>query len=181
METIEIMVRNKIPRFKKDSAKSIITWNTGYIINFDFDEEWEHVKTLRVVNDKGDIIIPDIVFEGNSVELPKITDTNHIGIGVFSGNLSSTTKLILACRKSILEDDGAPLPPTEDVYNQIMGILEGKAEKSTTLSGYGITDAYTKNEIDVLVGDISSILNVIQNNIDETVELQDAYIGGGIE
>lgn len=180
METIEIMVRNKVPRFKKDSAKSIITWNTGYVINFDFDEEWGHTKTLRVVNDKGKII-QDIVFEGNSVELPKIADTAHIGIGVFSGDLTSTTKLILACRKSILEDDGAPLPPSEDVYNQVIGILDEKAKKSTTLAGYGIADAYTKYEIDSLVGDISSILCVIQEDVDETIELQNSYIGGGVE
>lgn len=180
METIEILVRNRVPRFKKDSAKSIITWNTGYVINFDFDEEWGHTKTLRVVNDKGKIV-QDIVFEGNSVELPKIADTGSIGIGVFSGDLKSTTKLTLACRKSILEDDGTPLPPAEDVYNQVMGILENKANESTTLAGYGITDAYTKDEINGFIGDASSMLDIIQEDVDETIELQNSYIGGGVE
>lgn len=206
METIEIMVRNKVPRFKKDSAKSVITWNTGYIINFDFDEEWGHTKTLRVVNDKGDIIIPDIVFEGNSVELPKITDTNHIGIGVFSGNLSSTTKLILTCRKSILEDDGAPLPPTEDVYNQIMGVLNGKAEKNHSHDEYlSITsfdevakeaeDAYTianntQEEVKNIKGELKDKApkehthddyikaDEIDNALNSIIDIQNSYMGG---
>ena len=180
MESIEIMVRNRVPRFKKDSAKSIITWNTGYVINFDFDEEWGLTKTLRVVNDKGKII-QDIIFDGNSVELPKITDTGYIGIGVFSGDLTSTAKVELMCRKSILEDNGDIIPPTENVSISVMDILENKADKSTTLAEYGITDAYTKDEIDSLVGDVSSMLSIIHGDAQETIKLQSSYIGGGVE
>ena len=32
------------------------------------------------------------------------------------------------------------------------------AEKSTTIAGYGITDAYTKTEINNMIGDIESLL-----------------------
>lgn len=138
METIEIMVRNKIPRFKKDSAKSIITWNTGYIINFDFDEEWDETKTIRIVDDRSNLI-EDKIFTGNSVELPKVTNTSYIGIGVFSGDLKSTTTLILSCKKSILEEDVTPLPPTEDVYSQIMKVLNDKATKSHTHNDYALS------------------------------------------
>lgn len=37
----------------------------------------------------------------------------------------------------------------------------GKANASTTLAGYGITDAYTKTEINTMIGDIESILATI--------------------
>jgi hypothetical protein len=85
MDTIEILVRNKIPRLRSNSLKSIITWNTDYIINFDFDEEWDETKTIRIVDDKSNLI-EDKIFTGNSVELPKVTNTSYIGIGVLSGD-----------------------------------------------------------------------------------------------
>lgn len=34
--------------------------------------------------------------------------------------------------------------------------VEGKADKATTLAGYGITDAYTKTETDALLGNVQS-------------------------
>ena len=55
---------------------------------------------------------------------------------------------------------------TEDVLNSKGYLTEhqdisGKADKATTLSGYGITDAYTKSEIDSMIGDVESILDAI--------------------
>lgn len=37
---------------------------------------------------------------------------------------------------------------TEAEFNQILATVGNKVDKSTTLSGYGITDAYTKTEVD---------------------------------
>ena len=37
----------------------------------------------------------------------------------------------------------------------------GKANSATTISGYGITDAYTKTEIDNKIGDIETLLAAI--------------------
>ena len=48
------------------------------------------------------------------------------------------------------------------------------AEKSTTLSGYGITDAYTKAEIDESIGDIETALLKIE-------AIADSLIGGDAE
>ena len=39
--------------------------------------------------------------------------------------------------------------------------ISGKADKSTTLAGYGITNAYTKTEIDNKIGDIETLLAAI--------------------
>ena len=36
--------------------------------------------------------------------------------------------------------------------------ISGKADKATSLSGYGITDAYTKTEINTMVGNIETLL-----------------------
>lgn len=45
------------------------------------------------------------------------------------------------------------------------------AEKSTTLAGYGITDAYTKSEVDGKIGDIETAL-------DQIIALENSYLGG---
>lgn len=39
--------------------------------------------------------------------------------------------------------------------------ISGKADKATTLSGYGITNAYTKTEIDNMIGNIETLLAAI--------------------
>jgi hypothetical protein len=129
METIEVICRKRQLRQLTTAVKSVIKWNTGYVISFSFDDEWGNAKTLRVVNDKGEII-DDILFNGNMVELPKIYDTKYIGIGVYEGDLKSTTELILACKKSILDYDSEFIePPSENVYNKIIEGLNSKADK----------------------------------------------------
>ena len=125
METINVAV-NK--RQLTTDAEPIIRWNTGYMVNFTFDEEWEDDKTIKIVNDKGQVI-DEKIFTGNSVELPKIANTRYISIGVYAGDLKSTTPLTIGCKESILDYDGPPSPPTEDVYNQMMSALDNKAEK----------------------------------------------------
>lgn len=49
--------------------------------------------------------------------------------------------------------------------------FENKANKATTLSGYGITNAYTKEEVDNIIGDIETALDTI-------IEIQNGLIGG---
>ena len=46
--------------------------------------------------------------------------------------------------------DGAPVPNSSNLINSkaVYEALELKQDKSTTLSGYNITDAYTKSEVD---------------------------------
>lgn len=186
MDVIEILCKDRKLIRHPDSERTIITWNTGYMLNFVFQDDWPETKTLRVVDEKGNIIGGnDIIFTGNQVELPKVVNTSHIGIGIYAGDLISTPKLILACKKSILDDDGTPLPPTNDVYSQVMDVLDKKADAATSISGYGITDAYTKEEINNMFNDvsgliinISSVLTTIQEETNETLNLQNDYIGG---
>lgn len=52
--------------------------------------------------------------------------------------------------------------------------LETKADKATTLEGYGIADAYTKTEIDIQIGDIETAL-------DSILAIQNTLLGGDAE
>lgn len=62
----------------------------------------------------------------------------------------------------------------QEIVNDTVSSIDqsGKyAEQATTLSGYGITDAYTKTEIDGKIGSIDAAL-------DQIIALQNTYIGG---
>lgn len=119
MSIINITIRNKIAQ---NPTKEIVCGNSDYVVYFDFDEEWAShtVKTARFVfNGK----FVDVVFEGNTVNMPVVYDAITCAVGVFAGDLATTTPAIVRCKKSILCDDGVPADPPEDVYNQIMELI----------------------------------------------------------
>jgi hypothetical protein len=49
--------------------------------------------------------------------------------------------------------------------------ISGKADKSTTLAGYGITNAYTKTEIDTIITDNELVVSSALNDLN--IELSD--------
>ena len=48
-----------------------------------------------------------------------------------------------------------------DLEDYINEGLDSKADKATTIAGYGITDVYTKSEIDAMIGNIETLLSQI--------------------
>lgn len=121
MPTIEISVREKVAR-EPTGCAYIVCNNTDYVVQFDFDVEWNahSVKTARFIWNGQ---YRDIVFSGSECAAPAIDDASVVGIGVFAGELRTTTPAMIPCRRSILDGDGIPAPPTEDVYSQIMALL----------------------------------------------------------
>ena len=120
-QRITIQIANKIATCM--TALPIVCGNSDYLVDFIFDEEWnEHsVKTARFkVNDT----YIDKVFEGNVCEIPIITNAKIVWIGVFAGDLSTSTPALVQCRPSILDGEEIPAPPREDVYAQIIELCE---------------------------------------------------------
>lgn len=120
MPNIQINIKDKVAR---GDGTIIICDNSDYIAHFDFDSEWDEfeVKTMRVKTPR--VIYPDIVFSGTSCALPIVSDTLSMTIGVFAGDLHTTTPAYFACVPSILCGGGVPADPTPDVYNQLMELL----------------------------------------------------------
>jgi hypothetical protein len=115
---IEIAVKNKIATKTNDVV--YICGNSDFVIDFDFDAEWNDtpVKTARFITES--MTVHDQVFEGNVCPVPVISDTYKIRVGVFAGNLRTTTPAHVPAKKSILCGTGSPDEPSEDVYAQIM-------------------------------------------------------------
>lgn len=98
----------------------------GYSIQFSFDEEWVglDVKTARFVFARDGIdTYTDVVFSGDTVEVPELSNTREVKVGVYSGDLCTTTPARIPCVPSILCGGGLPADPSPDVYAQIMDLL----------------------------------------------------------
>lgn len=125
---INVTIRDKIA--VRTNEVIYICGNSDFIVNFDFDDEWlEHrLKTARFIYGGS---YTDMVFEGNQCPVPVISDTYNIKVGVFAGDLRTSTPAHVSAKKSILCGSGTPAEPTPDVYNQMMEMFTegmGKVE-----------------------------------------------------
>ena len=73
--------------------------------------------------------------------------------------------------ENLVEQDKELQQTINDIQNQ----LKNKADKSTTLSGYGITDAYTKSQTDTKVSEaISNVVGAAPDALDTLYEIAEA-------
>ena len=116
MHEINITVRNKVAT--RDGT-DYVCGNSDYVVNFDFDAEWDayETKTARFAYN-GKII--DVIFDGAQCTVPVINNAYFFHVGVFAGDLRTTTPVRVPCIKSILCGGGTPADPPDNVYNQIM-------------------------------------------------------------
>lgn len=121
---IEIIVRNKIAKLVEPFIA--ICGNSDYMIRFNFDEEWDAYET-KTARFKWNSTYVDVVFTGNECAMPVVNDAYGVEIGVYAGDLHTTTGAYLPMKKSILCGTGTPTAPPDDVYNQIMHKLNNLA------------------------------------------------------
>lgn len=120
MKTINVLVRDKIASAVGDIV--YICGNSDYVVSFDFDAEWGAygVKTARFVHNG---TYTDVVFTGNQCAMPVIHKAYGIFVGVYAGNLRTTTPAHIPSAASILSAEGTPAEPPDDVYAQLMELL----------------------------------------------------------
>ncbi len=121
MNRIEISVQNRVAW--QTNSVDYICGNGDFVVGFVFDSEWDEyeTKTARFIYNGEHT---DIVFTGTECKVPKILNVKRMEVGVFAGDLYTTTPAFVHCRKSILCDSGAPADPMPDVYAQIMELLK---------------------------------------------------------
>lgn len=120
MHLLNITVENK--KAWLSTPAEIVCDNSDYVIEFTFDSEWDAYpyKTARFFyNSKYD----EVVFEGNTCPVPVISKATGVFIGIFAGDIATTTPAYVPCVKSILCLGGEHADPPEDVYNQIMELI----------------------------------------------------------
>lgn len=116
--------------FKIDSNREIryesqtmVGDNYDYYAHFSFPAEWDRdVKTVRFIKDKQDAKV--VLDENNLCKIPsEVLTGGSIYVGVFSAEKATTTCMIYVSA-SVRQNDTTPLPPTEDVYRQILQLIE---------------------------------------------------------
>lgn len=125
-QRITIEIKDKIATCLTELP--VVCGNSDYVVDFLFDEEWEahDVKTaIFVVNGKATYQ----VFAGTACPVPVIQNTLIAWVGVFAGTiddgtLSTSTPALVKCIPCATDGENVPLPPADDVYNQITGLIE---------------------------------------------------------
>lgn len=112
-------------------------------------------KVSELTNDAGFITVDEVP---ETYVLPTATDTILGGVkigsnikisgGVISVNSGSTTVEGLVQLSDSVSSTSTTLAATPSAVKQAYDLAKGKQSPATTLAGYGITDAYTKTEID---------------------------------
>lgn len=127
---ILVTIRDKVATADKTIY---VCGNSGFAVNFDFDSEWDEfeTKTARFVCDDASYV--DVLFDGTVCPVPIFSNTRRVRVGVYAGNLVTTTPAYITASKSILCDGGTPADPPDDVYDQLMEKLNNLSEEG--LSG----------------------------------------------
>jgi len=132
-KTIKIEVKDKIAK-RINYDDYIVCENKDYVVDFDFDDEWEdnHTKTaIFTYKNASQNTSVEVVFAGNICGIPPILNATKVEIGVYAGDLRTSTNATVPCKKSALSSTGLPQDPLPDVYTQIIqkidsGALKGK-------------------------------------------------------
>lgn len=142
------------------SGKKPVCGNKDYTIRFTFDEEWDAYenKTARFTTELGYV---DVLFVGNECPMPMFSNVLYAEIGVYAGDLQTSTPAYLPVDRSILCGDAPVHPdPPEDLYNQLLERLNA-LEKATI----------SQEAIDQAVSDYLEENPVVAFTTDETLTL----------
>ena len=139
MHIINITVRDKIA--VNPAQGRYVCGNSDFVVHFDFDAEWDayETKTARFVKEDG--TYREQIFTGTECPVPVISDTYKLQVGVFAGNLSTTTGAYVPCKKSILCGSGSPALPEDNSYHVLMGAVN-EASKSAKAAEETLQEAF---------------------------------------
>lgn len=120
MPVINISVENKIA---EADGTLYVCGNSDFVAKFAFDAEWEAYenKTARFCYNNSYV---DVVFTGNECPVPIISGTYFFNIGVYAGNLHTTTPARVPCKKSILCGNESESSASQEVKNEFLDVLD---------------------------------------------------------
>lgn len=146
--------------------------NSEFVIEFAFGDEWKdmYTKTARF---KWNGQMHDQVFDGNRCPVPVISDAFSFTVGVFAGNLRTTTDAYISSKKGALCGGGLPHDPPPDVYAQIMEKLNNAG---------GVTPEQIAAAVEAYL-DENPVEGITQEELEKAVEeaLQQAKDSGAFK
>ena len=121
MPEIHIAVENGVA--SQTDGTVYICGSGDFTAVFAFGEQWqaEDLKTARFQTES---TYQDVLFRGMSCPVPVFTNARKLEVGVFSGNLRTTTPARIALREGIRSAWGPPEDPSPSLYDQLLETLE---------------------------------------------------------
>lgn len=125
MPNINITVREKIAHTISDTC--IVCGNSDYVAIFDFDAEWDayETKTARFIWGG---TFTDVPFTGNECPVPVIPDAVSVLVGVYAGELHTTTAAAIGVRRSILGGSETEAEVSHEIKDTFGKMLAGKID-----------------------------------------------------
>lgn len=134
------------------------------------------VTSTADVSTVGEIVVFDSVtgrvIKGSGIQIASLNEAiakahEHTNKEVLDSYDKSQSELLAAAKS---EAEGL----VNDLSSTVTTALDGKADKATTLEGYGITDVYTKTEVDASLKTITDNLNTKISAADVDTKIADA-------
>ena len=140
MKEIHIAVQDR--RAFQTNKTAYLCGDGDFVAVFSLDAEWEElpVRTARFQTENG---CTDVIFQGDRCPVPVIPYARKLEIGIYAGNVRTTTPACVALREGIRAAWGAPENPTPNVFDQVMErLMDSAVELETTQEGVRLTVRY---------------------------------------
>ena len=159
-----VTISNLIATYQ-ERCGDIVCRNSGYSVKFVFDASWDGIneKTARFVWN-GQYY--DVDFTGDTCQVPVLDNTDRCEVGVYAGDLSTTTSAVIPCRKSVLCKGGQPNPGTGQHYSN-----EAKAAAESAKASESVATAAAQQataaaaQADALLGPAGSKINQLDKRV----------------
>lgn len=171
MKILHVTVADKVATYTRRDGE-IICGNKDYKIVFTFDSEWDAypTKTARFVT-KGQP--QEVVFTGNECPVPAQHGAKQVEVGVFAGDLLTTTAAVIPCRRSIRCSGGEPVAPAPNVYDQIMALLNGTTRPPA--EDGSVLPENVEAHIKALQEDVAVLNLIVGQTIITETEVEDTF------
>lgn len=166
MPNINITVAKKIAT-NTTPGEVIVCGNSDYTATFDFDAEWVTVpmRTARFVYYRDGLsLYQEVTFTGDTVSVPTLYGVDYVLVGVYAGSLRTTTPAKVLCDRSILCGCEVHESPPEDVYQQLLDLMNAFGAETTA--------AY-----DSLYARVTNLATLQEGSTTGDAELQDIRVG----
>ncbi len=192
---INVSVNDKIACLA-DKEQFLVCGNNDYDVVFDFDADWGGVNAKTAVFVYGDTSVHK-PFDGNVCEGVAVENATLCAIGVFAGDIKTTTGATIKCLNSIRDLGGVPKAPAPEVYDEIMVLLDKAMQAHTELPTGGTKGQVLKKrsekdydtewsddeggdltEVNQKISNIEKSIGDIDAALDAILAIQDSLIGG---
>ena len=145
MIILHVIVNNKVATYLKRDG-DIVCGNSDYQIEFTFDEMWDAYteKTARFIWNNQYV---DVDFTGNTCTVPVISNVDSVKVGVYAGDMQTTTSAIIGCKRSVLCGGENQRPESAEKYtNEAKEAASSANESRVSAEHYAKTAEVYRNE-----------------------------------